>query len=127
MLKRLMFLVGLAAPATAAVAQSVATTANGVNTLPVTTINLQSLVNGLLKRVTALERQVAALNTHTHTYYEPELCIGYEGVAGFKEYINGTPGYSNYGNYVLLVKGDCPNSGAPKPIQTGPPVMNKTV
>lgn len=128
MLKRLLFLFGLAATsAVAADAQTPTTRVSGSASGPGASLSgaqltLQAQITDLQSQVTALKKQVAQLTTHTHAYYpSPPESTGRFSIDDVKNYILHNQG--GYGNYLVLVRDPSMNIGAPPAVQTGRPVL----
>ena len=128
MLKRLLFLLGIAATTSvAADAQSLTTGTRGPASaagasLSGAQLTLQAQVADLQSQVAALKKQVAQLTTHTHAYYlSPPESNARFSIDDVKNYILHNQG--SYGSYLVLVRNPSMNFGAPPPAQTSRPVL----
>lgn len=128
MLKRLLFLFGIAATtAVATEAQSQTTGRGGPAgtsgaSLSGAQLTPQAQIAQLQSQVAVLQKQVSQLTTHTHAYYpSPAESTGRFSIDDVKNYILHNQG--SYGSYLVLVRDPGMNVGAPPAVQTSRPVF----
>jgi hypothetical protein len=128
MLKRLLFMFGIAATSTVAADAQARTNRTGATAggtaaaLSGAQLTQQAQIADLQTQVAILKKQVAQLTTHTHAYYpSPPESNARFSIDDVKDYILHNQG--RYGSYLVLVRDPSMNFGAPPASQTGRPVL----